>query len=272
MPIYFRNTPAKEPFTFESIGNHWRQDRVSRPEGYPLYHYLQTETGRGRFEIQGQTYTLREGQGILVAPFIPHSYAGQGDEWYTSFATVSGSISGSIGGMLKNRPYILIDREQGTAISQIIAEGIGHFTHAPTDTSLLSLCCYRFLLQFVEGAAPGNFSESPLYQLYVGPVIKEIETNYHSRLTVQELSRQVYVTPQYLTRLFRRFLGCSTYEYLTACRLNRAKEFLLSRPHLDIQDIAGLVGFDNSSHFIAAFKRHTGMTPLGFRTLYKFRE
>lgn len=271
MPIYFRSTPAKEPFTFESIGDHWLQEPVSRPDGYPFYHYLQTESGRGRFDIQGQTYILGEGQGMLIAPFVRHSYAGETQPWYTSFATITGSISGSIGSLLENRPCIPVEREQGLALSQIIAESIRHFDHTPIDATQLSLCCYRFLMHFVNGVTAENFTQDPLYQMYVAPVIKEIETNYHARLTVQELSRKVYVSPQYLSRLFGRFLGCSTYEYLTTCRLNKAKEFLLSRPHLDVQDIAGSVGYDNSSHFISVFKKNTGMTPMEFRTLYQFK-
>lgn len=272
MPIYFRSTPLKEPFTFESVGNHWLQEQISRPNGYPLYHYLQTESGRGKFDIQGKTYTLKEGQGILIAPFIRHSYASEGGKWYTSFATISGRLSDNIGTLLGDRPGIFVDKEQGMAISQIITESIRLFEHTPTDTTQLSICCYRFLIHFVDGIPVENFTATPLYQLYIAPVIKEIETNYYSRLTVQDLSRKVYVTPQYLSRLFRRFLGCSTYEYLTTFRLNKAKEFLISRPHMNIQDIAGLAGFDDSSHFIAVFKKNTAMTPLEFRTLYKLKE
>ena len=33
MPILFRSTPVVEPFTFDSLGNHWEQDRISRPKG-----------------------------------------------------------------------------------------------------------------------------------------------------------------------------------------------------------------------------------------------
>mgnify|MGYP000779594746 CR=1 FL=1 len=38
MPIYFRNAPVREPFIYDSIGNHWLQDATSRPNGYPFYH------------------------------------------------------------------------------------------------------------------------------------------------------------------------------------------------------------------------------------------
>ena len=54
MPIYFRNTPVSAPFMFDSIGNHWIEGGTCRPEGYPHYHYLQTESGCGQIEIQGK--------------------------------------------------------------------------------------------------------------------------------------------------------------------------------------------------------------------------
>ena len=74
MPIYFKNTVAKEPFTFDSVGNMWDQEIVIRSSGYPGYHYLQTETGCGQIEILGKKYLLNEGEGVLIAPFVSHSY------------------------------------------------------------------------------------------------------------------------------------------------------------------------------------------------------
>ena len=82
--------------------------------------------------------------------------------------------------------------------------------------------------------------QDPLYQRYIVPVVREIETNFSSDLTAQALSEKVFVSPQYLSRLFRRFFSCSVYEYLTMHRINKAKrapagKFLLKstghRPH-----------------------------------------
>lgn len=59
MPIHFRDTPVKEPFTFESIGDRWEQDSVMRPGGYPVYHYMQTEKGRGMCRIRNMCWRRR---------------------------------------------------------------------------------------------------------------------------------------------------------------------------------------------------------------------
>ncbi|MDE7061424.1 MAG: AraC family transcriptional regulator, partial [Lachnospiraceae bacterium] len=111
-----------------------------------------------------------------------------------------------------------------------------------------------------------NMTEEETYQKYVRPAIEKIETEFDSDLTVQELAASVYVTPQYLSRLFTRFLGCSTHEYLTSHRINEAKRYLLANPKMEIQEIARQVGFGSTSHFIAVFKKKTGITPLSFRS------
>lgn len=270
MPFYVRSASANEPFTFDAIGNHWEQDRVIRPKGYPIYHYLQTEKGRGRIEIQGKTYTLNEGEGVLLAPYVSHSYVNETDSWITLFVTISGNIESSIAQILGNRKIIFIDREHGAKIEALISNTIKKYETPPLDAKALSVDCYRFLMFFVDGVYQDDMKNNPLYQKYVSPIVKEIETNYNSKLTVDELSQKVYVTPQYLSRLFRRFLGSSVYEYLTLYRITKAKELLFNSSHLEIQNIAHQVGFDDASHFIAMFKKTTGITPLEFRTLNRF--
>ena len=267
MPIHFRNSPVNEPFIFDSIGNRWSQDRVLRPTGYPLYHYLHTEQGRGIIRIQEQDYILNEGEGILIAPFLKHSYVKDSEEWFTSFATFTGTIRGSIGNMVGNRPFILIEKEQGARIRGMIDSIMREWDSLSSDSHTLSIRCYCLLMHFADTTHARVLAKEPLYLRYVEPVLKDIEARYASELTVQELSRKVYITPQYLSRLFRRFLGCSVYEYLTVYRINRAREFLVSDPRMEVQQIARRTGFTDTSHFIAMFKKAAGITPLEFRKL-----
>jgi len=272
MSIYFRNTPAKEPFIFDTVGNHWKQDREIRPNGYPLYHYLQTEKGKGKITIQGKEYMLNEGEGVLLAPYTSHSYAAESDNWITLFATITGSVESSIANMLGNRHIIFTDKEQGERIAQLVSDVMEKYDNPPVNAKELSIDCYCFLMNFVDGVYRDEMMDDPLYKRYVGPVVQEIETNFSTKITAAQLSKKVFVSPQYLSRLFVRFLGCSVYEYLTTYRITKAKEILFNNPKIEIQTVAGMVGFDDASHFIAMFKKMTGVTPVEFRTLYKYQE
>lgn len=265
MSIHFRNTPLREPFIFESVGNHWNQEDISRPNGYPLYHYLQSERGTGKIEIQGKTYLMNEGEGVLIAPGIRHAYRRESREWMTAFATFTGVMEDSIAKLLENRSVIFVEKSVGQEISCILDDVVAKFETPPVDAKALSVDCYRLLMNFVDGVYAGNITNEPLYQKYVDPVIKRIETDFDVDLTVEELSAAVYVTPQYLSRLFTRFLGCSTYEYLMRYRINQAKRYLLTKPKMEIQEISRQVGFSSTSHFIAMFKKKTGVTPVEFR-------
>ena len=267
MPINFRSAPVKEPFIFDSIGNRWNQEGTIRPKGFPLYHYLQTEKGTGKIIIQGEQYVLNEGEGVLIAPFIRHSYFRETEEWLTAFATFTGTIESSITKILGNRQVVFVEKEKGGQIEVLISEIMRKYENPPVDAMSLSIDCYRLLMKFVDGVYTHELINEPLYRRYVEPVIKEIETHYNTELTVQQLSREVYITPQYLSRLFSRFLGCSAYEYLTTYRITRAKELLLINSRMEVQEIAQRVGFLDTSHFIAMFKKITGVTPLEFRKL-----
>ena len=267
MPIIFRSAPFHEPFTFDSLGNHWLQDPVSRPNGYPFYHYLQTETGTGRVKAGGKTYLLREGEGILLAPFTRHSYSRESEDWYTLFASFTGTVESVLPRIMDNRAVILTGKDQGKRIAALIDDCMSLCGKHPLDERALSVNCYSILMSFVDGIHTGKREKDPLYRRYVAPVIEEIESSYSLDLSVEDLSRKVFITPQYLSRLFRRFLGCSTYEYLTSFRISRAKELLITDIRLEVQDISRQTGFSDPSHFIAVFRRITGMTPLEFRRL-----
>lgn len=267
MPLKIRKTILREPINFDTIGNHWLQPPVYRPKGYPLYHYLQTETGCGIVNIQEKQYLLHEGEGILIAPFIPHSYSNKTQEWTTSFITFTGIIESAITQMLGNQKAIFINQEQGVPIGKLISEMTNRYENPSIDANAFSLDCYRLLMYFMDNVYYNNFLSDPLYQKYVYPVIKKIELSYATELTVQKLSQEIFITPQYLSRLFSKYLGCSVYKYLTNYRINKAKELLLSHPRMEIQQISQLVGFLDTSHFIAMFKKFTGITPLDFRKL-----
>ncbi|MBQ9974224.1 MAG: helix-turn-helix domain-containing protein [Oscillospiraceae bacterium] len=267
MSVYFSSVPAAAPLAFHSLGVDWAQAPVERPDGFPHYHYLFCQQGKGVFRVCGRDHVLQPGQGILIAPRLAHSYYGVTDNWTTAFATFCGSISGGIRSIAGGRDVVLTPAEEGQAILSVMRAGM-ELIHQPGSIREQSLCCYGLLLHMTDGLRHRDVEREPLYIQYVAPVVKEIETNFHTRLTVEELSERVFVSPQYLTRLFRRFLGCGTYEYINARRMDYARQLLLDQPHLPIWKVAQDCGFDNASHFISLFKRSAGLTPAHFRAQY----
>lgn len=91
-----------------------------------------------------------------------------------------------------------------------------------------------------------------------------IDRSYHEPITINSLSDQVYLSPNYLRTIFKDKTGVTIHDYLTRIRLDKAKE-LLADPSLKVQDIAQMVGYESTSYFISLFLKNQGVTPNEYR-------
>ncbi|MBU7595735.1 response regulator [Metabacillus halosaccharovorans] len=95
--------------------------------------------------------------------------------------------------------------------------------------------------------------------------IKEyIMLNLAGDLSLRNLSDQVFLNPDYLSRLFKQAEGITLTEYITKLKITKAKE-MLERPEFLIQDIAKQLGFSTAGYFARFFKKETSMTPQAYR-------
>lgn len=60
----------------------------------------------------------------------------------------------------------------------------------------------------------------------------------------------------------------TAYAYFILLRIRKAKELMTLYPRMTIKEVAGQVGFRDSSHFVATFRRLEDVTPEQFRNLY----
>ncbi|CAI6061092.1 helix-turn-helix domain-containing protein [Cohnella sp. JJ-181] len=93
-----------------------------------------------------------------------------------------------------------------------------------------------------------------------------IERHLHGDLSLHRLAEQVYLTPFYLSRLYKQKTGRSLSEHITDCRLGRAKELLVGSP-LKIHEVGERIGFESASYFTRFFRKLTGLSPQQFRDL-----
>ncbi len=83
-------------------------------------------------------------------------------------------------------------------------------------------------------------------------------------ISVTELAELCHCSTANFRKLFHAAFGCSPKEYLTACRIRRAKN-QLSHTQDDILSIAMSVGYHDISGFNRAFLKMTGVTPSEYR-------
>jgi AraC-like DNA-binding protein len=91
-----------------------------------------------------------------------------------------------------------------------------------------------------------------------------IRRHFTERLSLARVAREVGVTPNYFSRIFRQREQVTFERYVLRLRLERAKQ-LLSSTQIDVARVAELSGFNSAQYFCHAFRRALGMAPLEYR-------
>lgn len=91
-----------------------------------------------------------------------------------------------------------------------------------------------------------------------------LDRRYDTPLTIDDLSREVALSPYYLIRTFRHVYKQTPHQYLVAQRIARAKD-LLRNTDLSITEICVTVGFESLGSFSTLFRKVAGISPRAYR-------
>ncbi len=95
-------------------------------------------------------------------------------------------------------------------------------------------------------------------------ILNYIHQHYSEDITRTMLAEMVYLNPDYMARLFKKRTQTSVVNYITAYRMEKAKEFLQNQ-QISVGTVAAKVGYGNYSYFSKLFKDIVGCTPNEYR-------
>lgn len=88
-----------------------------------------------------------------------------------------------------------------------------------------------------------------------------IDEHYAKKgLTLLEVAQQIHVSPNYLSYLFKKYMGCNLWEYVVKLRMEESRRLLLNTD-LRRYEIAERVGYESPEHFSKMFKKYFGASP-----------
>lgn len=249
-------------------GDRYYVERDSR-EGYQL---IYTVEGEGIFQTAEQNFRLTPGSFLVIHCSERHRYAAESGGWHNRWIHFGGvgaeayaeHINTVVAGSTRYSPGILSRPERieedfrrltalaGESGLEAAARISNHLSNLMT---LLLSCCLK---PETDGGMGLSRRED------VSNAAAYIRENFQRPLTLDLLARQARLSKYHFVRLFKKHLGETPYEYLTGCRINRAK-FLLRSTGDSLDEIAEAVGYMSKSNFIAQFKGQTGTTPAKYR-------
>jgi two-component system response regulator YesN len=91
-----------------------------------------------------------------------------------------------------------------------------------------------------------------------------IEDNFREYVTLETAAQAVYLSPVYLSFLFKQVQGINLSDYLTEIRISEARR-LLAETSLKTYEVALRSGYQDEKYFCRLFKKRTGLTPTEYR-------
>lgn len=94
--------------------------------------------------------------------------------------------------------------------------------------------------------------------------IKLIEENKYNDILLDKVAKEICVSPQYLSKIFKQDTSKSFKEYHKELRMKKAKDLLIENK-LSIREVSDFLGYTDYNYFIRTFKKYVGCTPTEYR-------
>lgn len=91
-----------------------------------------------------------------------------------------------------------------------------------------------------------------------------IDDHFHKDVSLDDVSRELNISPYYFSKLFKEETGENFVEYVTGRRMDRAKQ-LLKNPEKSIKEICVEVGYSDPNYFSRIFKKYQGVSPTEYK-------
>ena len=93
--------------------------------------------------------------------------------------------------------------------------------------------------------------------------INYIRKHYSEKISLDGISKSIFVDKYVLSRQFKKIIGQTLVEYINSYRIKQAS--ILLREGHTASETAWMCGFNNQSFFCKTFKKYTGFSPIEFK-------
>jgi len=135
----------------------------------------------------------------------------------------------------------------------------------------IALQCAKSLLVSMPRSLQSGYAVVLLARPHGDDRVKKAEEymqrHFEGDVTIETLADKLGMSPRNFVRRFKAATGRLPNAYLQMLRIAAAKE-MLEEGRLPVQNICETIGYENVAFFREVFKRHTGMTPAGYRSSF----
>lgn len=261
---FFFGGNMQYPFNIESIGmtNPDKDYFISRNcSDYIVIEFI--VAGKGMITINGNDYVVKQGDVYILPAESTHSYRADPEEPYQklwcnfyseTFARVQADyqLSGK---------YVFHAPECEEDFVRLLE--IATFGSRLNDNEWANVAAV--LLNVLNKIAAHEYRPEGTIAL-AARAKAVLDGAIFDNITIEDLTKQLFVSKTILTREFKNMYGMSPYHYYLNKKLSQAK-LMLHNSDMSVKEISDRLCFTDEHYFSGLFKRKVGVPPSDFRRM-----
>lgn len=239
-------------------------------------------SGTCTYRIADETLPVKKGDVIICNPFVAHQKIAYGSEQLVEFDIGVDSFH------IRELPTgCLIDPGSSPQVylwkystdftrccSELLLE---HENDQPGRELLMKALVMKLLVLVLKATYTTDSNEEKSSVSFestdrtniVNTIVEYLNDNYMKPISLHKISKNMYLSPAYISKVFKEQTSESPINYLIKIRLTRAEE-MLKDGTLSVKEIAKSVGYNDVYHFSKLFKKYYNCSPTTFR--HQFHE
>lgn len=259
----------------------WKGTRIKDEENYHSHDFAEMAfvlSGHGRYRIDDICYDVGEGDLILLNAGQKHQAlvvnpADPTTEFFVGFSNIrfpelpENHLPGNT-----ETPVLHTTGELRQKLFKLCTSMTAEndICQAGRYLMLKSYLVQMLVLLLREQSKPvpigtGYSFDSVNKKYVVEQLVSYFEEHYAEKISLDQIAENMYLSPFYISRIFKSETGDTPIHHLINIRLERAKELLEQGTNGSIQEVAAAVGYDDVYHFSKLFKKRYGVPPSQIR-------
>ncbi|MDR9795083.1 AraC family transcriptional regulator [Aeribacillus pallidus] len=226
------------------------------------YLFMHVRKGKMRIKYEDREFIATENTFVFLNCHKPHLYQAEEDTIF-DWIHFSGNASDDYFELLFSNNGCVYSINNNFVINDCMTSILDMAENDKIDEDAISIMIHKILYELKQLL---NHADE-LHIKSIRSAIVYIENHYQDQINLTDLANCAGLSPFHFSRIFKKHMNCSPYQYLIGYRINNAKK-LLHNTNLSIQEIAFACGFNSVSHFITMFKKHTNLSPKKFREIH----
>jgi len=267
------NTESFNPHIYYTFKRRFGENHITKVHTHDFVSMVYILSGSCVYTIGSGTYRVKKGDMLVFNPAMPHGKTVGAGEEVLELHIGLGNIN--VDGLPRNHlidpssspVFSLQDYEQVFlgCCSDICSE---QENNEPGCELMIKVHVMRLLIYFMKATRTDIHRNKNTLEgfdssdkaVIVNTLMKYLNENYMRQISLETISKSIYLSPAYISKVFKEETGETPINYLIKVRLSKAREMLLEGRH-SIKSVARAVGYDDAYYFSKLFKKYHNVSP-----------